>query len=210
VYSNGSVIDRGVGGAAVLMRNREMMKERRFHLGNDQEHRVYEGELIGMILAVELLREEEGKGTMSLGVDNQVAIYATNGFISKPGHYLMEKFHDNLHRLISAHDDCKLTVQWMPSHQKIPGNEAADKQAKRVARRESSTPRELPKTLLTTRNSIKFILPISKLALKQQFQGKIRAEAATIMKDSPWYEWLHEINETALSKHFSMLVEKLP
>ncbi|KAG2746896.1 hypothetical protein P692DRAFT_20690849, partial [Suillus brevipes Sb2] len=78
------------------MRHGEMVKERRFHLGDDQEHTVYEGELIGMILAVELLREEGGKGTMSLGIDNQAAIHATKVFASKPGHHLMDKFHDDL------------------------------------------------------------------------------------------------------------------
>jgi hypothetical protein len=37
VYSDGSAIDRGVGGAAVLMKNGEMVKERRFHLGSNQD-----------------------------------------------------------------------------------------------------------------------------------------------------------------------------
>ncbi|KAG1867714.1 hypothetical protein F4604DRAFT_2021351 [Suillus subluteus] len=89
-YSDGSAVDGGVGGVVVLMRGGEVVKEKQFHLGNDQEHMVYEGEIVGMILAVELLREEGGGGTMALGVDNQAAISATNAFVSKPGHYLMD------------------------------------------------------------------------------------------------------------------------
>jgi len=78
------------------MRGEEVVREKRFHLGNDGEHTIYKGELIGMILAVELLREEEGRGTLALGVDNQAAITATRAFNSKPGHYLMDIFHNDL------------------------------------------------------------------------------------------------------------------
>lgn len=95
VYSDVLAIDGGVGGAAVLMKNDEIVRERRFHLGSDREHTGYECELVGMILAIEMLREEGGRGTMSLGGDNQAAISATKAFISKPGHYLMDKFHDD-------------------------------------------------------------------------------------------------------------------
>jgi len=111
VYSDGSAIDGGVGGTAVLMRGEEVVREKRFHLGSDKEHAVYEGELIGMILAVELLREEGGKGTLALGVDNQAAITATGAFNSKPGHYLMDIFHDDLRKIIPAHDQRKLVIR---------------------------------------------------------------------------------------------------
>lgn len=95
-YSDGSAIDGGVGGAAVLIRNGEVVGTKKFYLGGDQEHTVYEGELVGMILAIELLKEEGGEGSMALGIDNQAAIWATKAFVSKPGHYLMDKFHDDL------------------------------------------------------------------------------------------------------------------
>ncbi|KAG2051728.1 hypothetical protein BDR06DRAFT_983476 [Suillus hirtellus] len=57
VYSDGSAIDGGIGGVAVLMEGDRMVDERRFYLGKIEEHTVYEGEIVGMILAVELLKE---------------------------------------------------------------------------------------------------------------------------------------------------------
>lgn len=133
VYSDGSAIDGGIGGAAVLMEGDRMVDERRFYLGKTEEHTVYEGEIVGMILAVELLRERmrrrgRARPTMALGVDNQAAIRATGGFQSKPGHYLIDIFHDDLRRLLPRNDDHKLIIRWSAGHIGIPGNEAADAQ----------------------------------------------------------------------------------
>ncbi|KAG1765679.1 hypothetical protein EDD22DRAFT_738844, partial [Suillus occidentalis] len=110
-------------------------------LGSDEEHTVYEAELVGMILAIQMLKEEGGSrgGTMALGVDNQVAILATTAFQSRPGHHLVDTFHDDL----------KLVIRWSPGHKGIPGNEAADEEAKKAASGDSSNTHELPKSLLT-------------------------------------------------------------
>ncbi|KAG1798638.1 uncharacterized protein HD556DRAFT_1212488, partial [Suillus plorans] len=120
-------------------------------LGKAEEHTVYEGEIVGMILAVELLKERtkrmREKPTMALGVDNQAAIRATKGFQSKPGHYLLDIFHDDLRRMLSRKDDRKLTIRWSAGHIGIPGNEEADEQAKRAARGESSEHCKLPPSL---------------------------------------------------------------
>ncbi|KAG2740535.1 hypothetical protein P692DRAFT_20655783, partial [Suillus brevipes Sb2] len=78
----------------------EVKDELRFYLGKDSEHTVYEGELVGMILAVELIRRAGGGESMALGVDNQAAIRATKAFNSQPGHHLMDTFHDSLREII--------------------------------------------------------------------------------------------------------------
>ena len=51
MYSDGLAVDGGVGGAAVLMRGDVVVGEKKFHLGSDKDHMVYEGELVGMIFS---------------------------------------------------------------------------------------------------------------------------------------------------------------
>ncbi|KAG2751294.1 hypothetical protein P692DRAFT_201667545, partial [Suillus brevipes Sb2] len=87
-----------------------------------------------------------------------------------------------------------LIVQWTPGHHGIPSNEAADEHAKMAARGDNSAPNELPKSLLTPRTNTLRPFPISKSALKQQFGTIIKEESSQIMKDSPRYKRLHEID----------------
>jgi hypothetical protein len=50
----------------------------RYELGSAKDHTVYEGEVMGMILAVELLKRERRRVRMvSLGIDNTAAIQVT-------------------------------------------------------------------------------------------------------------------------------------
>ncbi|KAG2051245.1 hypothetical protein BDR06DRAFT_865632, partial [Suillus hirtellus] len=90
-------------------------------------------------LAVQLIKEEletrRGRPcTMVLGVDNQAAIRATTSFQSKPGHYLINTFHDDLRMILPEDDGRKLTIRWAAGHIGIPGNEEAHVLAKKAAR----------------------------------------------------------------------------
>jgi ribonuclease HI len=209
VYSDGSAIDGGVGAAAILMRDGEVKDELRFYLGKDSEHTVYEGELVGMILAVELIRRAGGGESMALGVDNQAAIRATKAFNSQPGHHLMDTFHDSLREIIPDNNGKRLVVRWTPGHVGIPGNEKADERAKRAARKDVSEGRLLPKSLRTAAKD-PITLPISKSSTLQQFRERIKEEAAKIMHLSPRFAALQTIDPTAPSKHFAGLIDQFP
>jgi len=143
-----------------------------------------------MILAVDLIKEEGGKGTLALGVDNEAAIKATGAFNSKVGHYLMDIL--DLRRLIPAHGQRNLIVR-LSGHQSIPRHEAADERAKLAAGVDNSEARVLPRSL-KKRNGTIITLPTNKSALEQQFYHKIKKEAAAVMTHSPRYPLLRKID----------------
>lgn len=212
VYSDGLIIDGGVGGATVMMEGERRIRESRFHLGKEEEHTVYEGKIVGMILAVKLLKDEmraRGGRTMAVGADNQAAVRATNAFQSKPGHYLMDKFHDDLRTLFPTEDDGKLVIRWSAGHIGIPGNEQADEQAKRAARGETTDPHLLPNSLRSPNNE-PATLPASKSAIKQMFNTSINEEAKTVLCNSPRSDKFREIDPSYPSNRFRKLADGYP
>ena len=89
VYTDGSGIEGKIGAAAVLYRNGVLKGRRRMQLGSTKHHTVYEGEGVGMILGLELIREEaEADGMVSMGTDNTAAITATRGIKPSPSRHI--------------------------------------------------------------------------------------------------------------------------
>jgi hypothetical protein len=204
VYSDGSGIEGRIGAAAVLYRDGVLQGELRFHLGSDKHHMVYEGEGIGMVLGLELIRlERHVNGPTSMGVDNQAAISATGLIQLAPSHYIWDLFHQRLQMVTGRHKDMDLTVQWTPGHVGIQGNERVDEEAKRAAQEGSSAPHMLPAPLRRT-------LPRSKSALKQAYQKKLKLAAQRVWHMSPRYTWIKSMYPTLPSTKFKKLVALLP
>ena len=57
LYSDRLGHDRKIGGGAVLCRRGRQVSSLHFELGADTDHTVYTGEIVGMILAIELLKK---------------------------------------------------------------------------------------------------------------------------------------------------------
>ena len=62
VYTDGSRIEGQIGAAAVLYCDGVLKRSRRLRLSSEKHHTVFEGEGIGMILGIELIRREEEVG----------------------------------------------------------------------------------------------------------------------------------------------------
>ena len=65
----------------------------RLKLGSMKHHMVYEGEGIGMILGLELIREEDVEGMVMMGINNTVVIAATHATKPFSSHHIWDLFH---------------------------------------------------------------------------------------------------------------------
>ena len=202
VYSDGSGMEGMIGAAAVLYRDGELKGRKRYRLGSDKHHTVYEGEGVGMILGLELIREEEdARGMIPLGVDNQAAITATRSIKPAPSHYIWDAFHKHLRGANQAHPHMDLLIRWTPGHVDIEGNEMADSEAKSaITDGPSGT---LPKLLRGK-------LPRSKAAARQHWHAKLKALAAKRWRTSPRYPRLVGIDPALPSPSFLQLTANLP
>lgn len=147
VYSDGSAHDGRVGAAAILRRSGKPDRILKLHLGNTEQHTVYEAELVGMIMGLHLIKTE-WRNTVKciLNVDNQAALVAIKSKMNKSGQHLAAKLYQMAEKLHESkgNKNFKLTFRWSAGHIGIDGNEEADKQAKAAADGESSVKNDLP------------------------------------------------------------------
>ena len=66
----------------------------RYHLGPSTEHTVYEAEVVGALLALQLIRTGRRPGArISIRMDNVAVIQASTLRTSAPGRHLVDLFH---------------------------------------------------------------------------------------------------------------------
>ncbi|CAG8577605.1 9895_t:CDS:2, partial [Acaulospora colombiana] len=199
VYTDGSGFEGNIGAAAVLYRNGQMSRHLQYHLGTDKEHTVYEGELVGIILGLHLIKGIKGsrpKATVNL--DNQAAIISTLTNKPQPGAYLL----DEVNRLATQTQEMPLKFTWIPGHSDIPGNDEADERAKEAAQGTSSETRQLPPLLRKP-------LPFSVSALRQDLRARIETKRRVHWAKSPRYYRLNNIDPKLPSSHFRKLTRNL-
>ena len=193
VYCDGLVLEGRVGAAVILYKHNIIIKASQYHLGKSSEHTIYEPELVGILLVLNLLTSIASKltGTTLIRLNSQAGICALNNQKSKPSHYLLnhvltaaESLHMKQDKLINAadfhkakHQGIQLTVEtrdvinlkvhWIPGHKDFIPNEKAHELAKKAAKRELNPNPDLPKLL-------RHLLPTSTAAIKQDLKLKVQ------------------------------------
>jgi len=147
IYTDGSAHNGKVGAAAVMIQPEQPHRILHYHLGTDKQHTVHEAENIGILLALHLIITERSRNrSFAIGTDNQAALEAFNSNLKSPAHHISREAL-RLGNMISKRSrgrNFALTLRWSAGHAGIPGNELADKEAKKAARGMTSDKNLLP------------------------------------------------------------------
>jgi ribonuclease HI len=138
VYTDGSGFEGGVGAAAVAWNGGKEGKVQTKHLGPEDEHTVFESEVVGAILALEIIASTARLTSVDVFTDCQPTLIALAAPQAQPGQYLLAAFHLLLRRLLRARPTLRIRFHWIPAHVGVPGNEAVDARAKEAAQGASS------------------------------------------------------------------------
>lgn len=205
IYTDGSGYEGGIGAGAVLIKNNGQQLRLQYHLGTQEQHTVYEAELVGIRLALHLIRANRINKRVIIATDNQAAIMALDMKKPSPGYYLVEDILQaqeelKTHRL---HRALQIVFRWVPAHLGIDGNEIADQLAKEAATGKSNAPAHLPK-------QFKKVLPYSASALKTAFMSQLKKKTMELLTTSPRYTRLLETDPSIPSANYQKIMADLP
>ena len=86
-------MDGRAGATAILYHCGHEVKLLRYQLGSLECHTTYEAEIIGVILALHLIREDGEAEMASIKLDNQAVIQALTGCRASPAQALLDMVH---------------------------------------------------------------------------------------------------------------------
>lgn len=203
IYSDGSDFEGGVGAAALLFEPGQLrVPMLKFHLGPSAQNTVFEAELMGLILALELLRKRSRVRNCSIAVDNKAAITAVSTSRVAEADYLVGRFHTQLKKVKKTHPHLRLTLRWVPGHVGIRGNERVDKRAKEAACQTNVDNNALS-------SSINEIFASSS-KLRQTHYDELKSLIAERWSNSPRYRTHSKFFPSLPSTSFAKLTEGLP
>jgi ribonuclease HI len=153
-----------IGASAVIYVDGTETDSIRYQLGSAHEHTTLEGELVGIILGIQLANAHPRlRESINLSTDSQASIKALQSNSKQPAQYLLDEIHKStktLHsnelerarRHLSPHQRADLTVHvtldisftWVAAHKNSTGNERADKLAREAAEYDSSPIDRIP------------------------------------------------------------------
>lgn len=119
-----------------------------YHLGAAEDHTIYEAEMVGLLMGMQLIKTEKcNKTSCSIGADNQAAIIALQSELTKPGQHVAAEVVSAASQLKRSNRGGRyiLKIRWTAGHCGIKGNITADKEAKRAAEGHSTAKKDLPK-----------------------------------------------------------------
>ncbi len=108
VFSDGLAANNKVGAMAILTRPGKSHQILHLHLGSNSKHTVHEAELVGILLALQLIKTEKaGQTSFLIGVDNQATLVAFNSDMRNPAHSIARE-------ALCVETDCSSDMDRLP------------------------------------------------------------------------------------------------
>jgi ribonuclease HI len=186
IYTDGSGYKGNIGAAAIIPETGAAL---RCKLGKETKHTVFEGELVGILLALTLLEKNPLASTALITLDNQAAIQALQNDHAQPAQYLLDEIHATILKMKRRRRRLRIHLEWVPGHMEIKGNELADTHAKMASEGNTSNLADLPHIL-------RKCLPESVAALKAQRKGTILQRWRKDWSQSPRFEKMSRVDST--------------
>ena len=205
VYTDGSATATGVGASAVLIDSISGVTQvRKFHLGNPTDHIGYEGEVVGLTLALHQIVELPHRNSISIYTDNQAGLKAINAPPEGNAGYLIQNLVVQMKAIRERRPNFArgIVFRWISAHSGVPGNEKADAEAKKAAEGRSSRRDLLPSLLRKP-------LPKSATATKRVFRDKIMNEWTTRRRTSRQKGRMDLIDPSFTPSRFQTLIDSL-
>ena len=130
IWSDGSRLENGRCGTGLAWQEPGgAWKTKGIPLGKGYE--VFDAELLGVVQALQLARKAGDQGPVTVLLDSQAAIARLRHTQPGPGQALAIRAHAIATRLHTQ--GRQPTIQWVPGHAGVEGNERADQAAKQAA-----------------------------------------------------------------------------
>ncbi|QRV81841.1 RNA-directed DNA polymerase from mobile element jockey [Ceratobasidium sp. AG-Ba] len=182
IFTDGSMKDGGVGAAAVLIREGAEDRTLKAYLGSDEEHEVYEAEIVGLQLGLHLLETESWPmEDVAIFMDNQAVLRTLMAGKTKQLSNMFADLNSILRRVFRKHGQLQIEARWIPGHEGVDGNEKADEAAREAGQGGRSASEALPENLRKR-------IPTNPTAAKRVF------------RETLLWRWKQEVDDTRKEK----------
>ncbi|KAF8162541.1 hypothetical protein BJ912DRAFT_864653 [Pholiota molesta] len=178
-------------------------KVARYFLGTEKQNTVFEGECVGQLLAMEMLRKERANlegAQVTIYVDNQASIKAHHARKAQAGGYIIEEVRRCHEKVRRQHKGIRVRVCWIPGHMDIYGSDLVDAEAKRAAEGAENN-RQSGFGILAKG------LPDSKSTVRQRLKARTKAAYTQAFRTLPRYQRMAKFKAAAPSAEFRKIAK---